>query len=203
MPHTSKKRVNTTPTKIRIIGGEWRSRKLEVLSRPGLRPTGDRMRETLFNWLAPYIIQSRCLDAFAGTGSLGLEALSRGASRVEFIETNTLCANNLRENLKRLEPFPNSAVAKVGETNFLAWVRQPNDEPFDIVFVDPPFADELWQQTLELLQQSNRLRDEALVYVETPKGITVTPPDNWAILKQKVSGQVCATLYKTNHVIRR
>ena len=127
------------PGRIRIIGGSLRNSRLEVPDRPGLRPTPERVRETLFNWLAPVIAGSRCLDLFAGTGALGVEALSRGAARAQFVERDGRAVQALRANLARLK----AADGRVAEADALAWL-QGEAEPFDLVFLDPPFAAAAW-----------------------------------------------------------
>ena len=122
--------------KIRIIGGSWRGRRVSFPDTPGLRPTPDRVRETLFNWLQPSIVESRCLDLFAGSGALGLEALSRGAREVVFVEKDPLTARALQAELTRLGGHPRARVMELGAARFL---RVPG-EPFDVVFLDPPFG---------------------------------------------------------------
>ena len=184
------------PSNIRIIAGQWRGRKLEVLNEPGLRPTGDRLRETLFNWLAPYVRGARCLDAFAGTGSLGLETLSRGASAVQFIEYNAKTAAKLQDNLALLKCSSGDVI----HTNALNWLTQTDRGPFDIVFIDPPFTENLWQDTLNALADSTCLSDNCLIYVETPQNTLLSPPGNWLIYKQKSVGRICATLYRTTTI---
>lgn len=180
--------------KIRIIGGQWRGRKLAVADADGLRPTGDRMRETLFNWLAPWIQDARVLDAFAGTGALGLEALSRGARSCDFVENNARTATALRQNLEVLK-----ASARMHVGDFLHW--QPNATTdhacaYDIVMIDPPFAANLWQSSIDRIQQALRLNDEAHIYIEHPKQTQLTVPANWRLSKQKTAGQITASLFQ-------
>lgn len=194
MAQTKKKQGQTPPSKIRIIAGQWRGRKLIVPNELGLRPTGDRLRETLFNWLAPYIEGARCLDAYAGTGALGLEALSRGAERVQFIESNTRTASQLQNNLLLLQ----TSQAKVAKDLCVDWLKSNNSEQFDLVFVDPPFAENLWQETIDTLSAGNTLAASALIYIETPKTEVLHPPANWSLIKQKDSGQVSARLYQSS-----
>ncbi|WP_216825055.1 16S rRNA (guanine(966)-N(2))-methyltransferase RsmD [Agarilytica rhodophyticola] len=184
------------PSTIRIIGGQWRGRKLPVPSADGLRPTGDRIRETLFNWLAPYITSARCLDAYAGTGALGIEALSRGAAFTEFVELNHNTAKNLDENLKRL----NSTTHNINRLNFAQWI--PKDKhTFDIVFLDPPFEQKLWQSAITHLIDNIPLSDDALIYIESQNSESFTIPSSWEMHKNKSTKQVNATLYKTNQGI--
>ncbi len=193
-----KKSIKTQKSAIRIIGGQWRGRKLAVGEEDGLRPTSDRVRETLFNWLAPYIHGAHCLDAYAGTGSLGFEALSRGAKSVQFIELNPRSAGQIRTNITQL-----NAEATLAQCSFNTW--QPKaTKPFDLVFLDPPFNENLWQQALTHLYESVTLAEEAFIYIERPRHISTETqfnvPNNWAQIKEKTFGQVHAMVYKTNPV---
>ena len=127
---------NSRPGQLRIVAGNWRSRLLQIADVPGLRPTSERIRETLFNWLTPGIHGSRCLDLCAGTGALGLEALSRGAKRVVFVEKSLKAAKTLRQNIETLGS-EDAVVLNLDAQNYLA---ESPAERFDIVFLDPPFA---------------------------------------------------------------
>ena len=177
---------------IRIIGGQWRGRKLPVPDSAGLRPTTDRVRETLFNWLAPDIQEARCLDCFAGSGALGLEALSRYAASATLLELERSVAQQLSQNLQTLR----AAHANVVQTNTLQWLSQAG-EPFDVVFVDPPFRKGLLQETLTLLEQNGWLADEALIYVESEmENGTPQAPANWDLYREKIAGQVAYRLYQ-------
>lgn len=146
---------------IRIIGGRWRGRRLAVPELAGLRPTGDRARETLFNWLQFEIAGARCLDVFAGTGALGLEAASRGAARVVLVEREAGLAGNMRTAAE----WPGGEVLEVVEGDAMAWLEHA-DGPFDLVFVDPPFADALHADVIGRLLERELLAPGALVYVE-------------------------------------
>lgn len=180
---------------MRIIAGQWRGRKLPVLMAQGLRPTGDRVKETLFNWLMADIIDSQCLDCFAGSGSLGFEALSRQAKSVVFIEQDKQVAKQLQQNLQQLKCSPEQA--QVIHSDSLAWLKQSPKQPhFDLVFIDPPFHFGLAQQTIELLERYQWLKPNALIYVETEKQQPLTPPPSWQLLKEKVTGMVCYRLYR-------
>ena len=141
----------TAPGKLRIIAGSLRNSRLAVPDRPGLRPTPERVRETLFNWLMPVLPGARCLDLFAGTGALGIEALSRGAGEVVFVERDAALAAALRANLERLRQLQVPVVC----ADALNWLREPQP-PFDIVFLDPPFALDLWQAAAQVLLPSRR-----------------------------------------------
>ncbi|EGT5184184.1 16S rRNA (guanine(966)-N(2))-methyltransferase [Cronobacter sakazakii] len=186
-----KKPTSSGSGQIRIIGGQWRGRKLPVPDSPGLRPTTDRVRETLFNWLAPYLVGARCLDCFAGSGALGLEALSRYAADATLLEMERSVAQQLQKNLATLK----SSAAKVVNTNTLNFLNQ-NGEPHDIVFVDPPFRKGLLEETLNLLETRGWLAPQALIYVESEVENGLPPvPANWQLHREKVAGQVAYRLY--------
>ena len=179
---------------VRIIAGLWRGRKLPVLTSQGLRPTGDRVKETLFNWLMPYIVDSECLDCFAGSGSLGFEALSRQAAKVTFLELEKAVAQQLSKNIQTLKCADR---AQVVNQNSLQFLNQPQNQPhFDLVFLDPPFTFDLAEQAIALLDKNHWLRPQALVYVETEKDKGLNVPESWALLKEKNSGQVSYRLYQ-------
>jgi len=176
---------------IRIIGGRWRGRKLPVPDSAGLRPTTDRVRETLFNWLAPVLPQARCLDCFAGSGALGLEALSRHAASVTLLELERPVAQQLEKNLHTL----GTRDAQVINANTLNWLSAAG-EPYDVVFVDPPFRKGLLEQTLQQLEQNGWLADEAMIYVESEVEHGAPPvPASWALHREKIAGQVAYRLY--------
>ena len=171
---------------VRIIAGRWRRRHLRVFSKPGLRPTPDRVRETLFNWLADELPGARCLDLFAGTGALGFEAASRGAEKVVLIERDAQLAGNLREQAAVLD----ASMVEIECKDALAWLREPA-EAFDIIFIDPPYGSIALPNLLETLQQSARLKPTSIVYVETSAddGHAVFP-DTWSVLRDKRAGGV-------------
>ena len=185
---------NNSKGEVRIIAGLWRGRKLPVLSAEGLRPTGDRVKETLFNWLMPYVADSRCLDAFAGSGSLGFEALSRQARHVVFLEMDRAVAAQLNKNIQSIQCAERAQVVNQNSLQFLA--QNPNGQQFDLVFLDPPFHFGLAQQAIDLLTEQNWLAPRALVYVETEKGQEVRLPATWQLLKDKTTGQVSYRLYQ-------
>lgn len=176
-------------SELRIIGGRWRGRKLRFAPVEGLRPTGDRLRETLFNWLQFHLPGSHCLDLFAGSGALGLEALSRGAAAVDFVELNRAAAQTLREQLQTLGA-EEGRVHHIGAAGFLAQSAQR----YEIAFVDPPFAADLWAETLAALPQ--HLAPGALVYVESPRGRALAVPEGWSLEKHKQAGQVAMSLFQ-------
>lgn len=196
---SAKKPPQAAAGQIRIIGGQWRGRKLPVPNSPGLRPTTDRVRETLFNWLAPVIQGARCLDCFAGSGALGLEALSRYAGSATLLEFERLVAQQLEKNLALLQ-----GKGTVVNTNTLSWLAG-NGQPFDVVFLDPPFRKGLLAETVTLLEQQGWLADEAWIYVEAEaESAAADVPANWQLHREKVAGQVAYRLYirsqeKTNN----
>jgi 16S rRNA (guanine966-N2)-methyltransferase len=176
---------------IRIIAGLHRGRKLPVLMAEGLRPTTDRVKETVFNWLMPFIQDSNCLDCFAGSGGLGFEALSRGASHVSLIELNKAAAQQLKENQLLLKT-DNISIINSDALNFI----RSNTQKFDVVFIDPPFRKGFVEQTATLLNE-NSLADNALIYVEMESEQNKQQfPLNWNILKEKIAGQVIYRLYQ-------
>jgi len=186
-----KKPQSTGTGQIRIIGGQWRGRKLPVPDSPGLRPTTDRVRETLFNWLAPSMVDATVLDCFAGSGALGLEALSRYAARATLLEMDRNVSQQLQKNLATLK----ADNGKVVNTNTLNFLAQPG-EPHTIVFVDPPFRKGLLDETLALLESHGWLADEALIYVESEveNGMPAVP-SSWSLHREKVAGQVAYRLF--------
>ncbi|MFP1982101.1 16S rRNA (guanine(966)-N(2))-methyltransferase [Lonsdalea quercina] len=187
----AKQHATSAPGQIRIIGGQWRGRKLPVPHSPGLRPTTDRVRETLFNWLAPVIQQARCLDCFAGSGALALEALSRYAAHATLLEAERGIARQLSQNLSLLR----AENASVIHTDALQWLAQPG-EAFDVVFLDPPFRQGLLDNTVNLLETQGWLADEAWIYIETEaENRTLNLPANWQLHREKVAGQVAYRLY--------
>jgi 16S rRNA (guanine966-N2)-methyltransferase len=173
--------------RIRIIGGQWRGRKLAVPDRPGLRPTGDRVRETLFNWLQAELPGASCLDLFAGTGALGLEALSRGAASAVFVERDRRLVDALVE---IAESWPGGEHMEVVAGDALGWLEH-DDRRFDLVFIDPPFGRALQQRSLDRLVAGRHLAPAARVYVELPRGET-TPVAGGSFepLREKCIGDV-------------
>jgi len=179
---------------LRIIGGQWRGRKLQFPDVKDIRPTPDRVRETLFNWLTPHIHGARCLDLFAGSGAVGLEALSRGAGEVVMVERESRAANSLREHGKLLQ----ADGLKVVQADALHYL-QSKTEPFNIVFLDPPFRRGLLEECLQGLQGGDWLAPDALIYIEVEKELgELDLPDGWELLKEKVSGQVSYNLVQTH-----
>jgi RNA methyltransferase, RsmD family len=177
---------------IRLISGQWRGRKLPVHDVEGLRPTTDRVKETLFNWLATEVRDSRCLDVFAGSGSLGFEALSRYAGYVMMIEQEPKAARQLQQNLQTLQCEQAQVVCR----DAIQVLQNPCSEPFELVFLDPPFRKNLLLQVIPLLEQQGWLAKRALIYLEREnEGEAPVIPPNWQLLKDKQAGQVRYQLY--------
>lgn len=173
--------------KVRIIGGEWKGRKLNVLDRQGLRPTTDRIRETVFNWLQWHIPARRCLDLFAGSGVFGIEAVSRGASFAQLIEKDRQAAHNLRQQLQILKTDKIELI----QTDAIKLLQTPPEQPFDIVFIDPPFRQNLLETCCQTLEQNHWLSSQTLIYVEMEQELsTIKFPENWHIIRDKKAGQV-------------
>lgn len=177
---------------LRIIGGEWRGRRLKVVEQAGLRPTPDRVRETLFNWLAPMIAGSRCLDLFAGSGALGLEAASRGAASVTLVEQAATAARQLRENVALLQAGDRLEVV---QADALRLLERPPALPCDVVFLDPPFGQGWLQRCLPGLAQPGWLNPGAYVYLEAEQALEgdaleALLPGGWDIVRSKRSGGV-------------
>lgn len=166
-----------SPGSVRIIGGRWRGSKLPVADAVGLRPTSDRVRETLFNWLQPMIHGARVLDLFAGSGALGLEAASRGASRVVLVEKDPALAAALQANADRLGKADATRAVEVVCDDALRWLAHEPGERFDLVFLDPPFAAGLWQPALAALEPW--LAPDAWLYLEAPREGAPVPGQGW------------------------
>ena len=179
------------PGHVRIIAGRLRGSKLPVADRPGLRPTSDRVRETLFNWLQPALPGAQVLDLFAGTGALGFEAASRGAAAVLCVERDPALAANLREQAARLH----ADAVRVREADALALLREPPTAAFDIVFLDPPFDAGLWEPAAALL--APWLAPSAWVYVEAPAGRTPALPAGWRPHRESATRDVHYAVFRT------
>jgi 16S rRNA (guanine966-N2)-methyltransferase len=174
------------PNVLRIIGGEFRGRRIQFPRRPGIRPSPDRVRETLFNWLAPVVEGSRCLDLFAGSGALGLEALSRGAATATFVESDRLTAERLRENIATLAPDRGVVL----QADSLRWLAGPRQQ-FDLVFLDPPFGTGLMVEAARMLDSSGWLAKTAYVYLEGPaRDGPPQLPAGWSLHRSGRAGAV-------------
>lgn len=171
---------------LRVIGGHWRGRRLCFPAIEDLRPTPDRVRETLFNWLQFVIPGSRCLDLFAGSGALGIEALSRDAAMAVFVEQNPIAVRQLQESLNLLQAASNH----VEQADVLAWLLT-RSRPFDVVFLDPPFGRNLLAPACDALERGGWLAPGAHIYLETEIALSgLQLPASWEIIRDKRAGQV-------------
>lgn len=177
---------------LRIIGGRWRGRVLSFPAIEGLRPTGNRVRETLFNWLQEEMPGSRCLDLFAGSGALGFEALSRGATHCTLLDSNPQVNRQLKKNAENL----NAVDAEIVVADALRYLDDEPRQPFDVVFLDPPFAANLWEDAARRLNQNGWLAANGLIYVEEPNRMNGEMPTNWQLHREKRAGQVTYRLYR-------
>ena len=181
----------STRQSVRIIGGQWRGRRLSFPAVEGLRPTSDRIRETLFNWLQPHLPGSVCLDLFSGSGALGFEAASRGADKVDMIELDLQAYKQLQTN-KAMLTAEQCALFRQPAQQFL----NQSAGTYDIVFLDPPFEANIWSEMADLLSQRNLLYKDSLVYLESNKHQKVNQlPDNWHLIKDKQAGDVKYCLF--------
>ena len=186
-----RRRAKQATPQLRIIGGQWRGRKLPFPDRPGLRPTGDRIRETLFNWLGPHLQTATCLDLFAGSGALGIEALSRGAAHCDFVDADQEAITAVGHHLNTLDASEHSTVNGDMAERYL---RQTKGT-WDIVFVDPPFDARLGESTLTLLADNERLAEASRVYFETSRSQPEAIPERlYDVLHEKTAGNVCYRL---------
>jgi 16S rRNA (guanine966-N2)-methyltransferase len=190
----AKRPDHTLPGRLRIVAGKWRSRLLQIIDEPELRPTSERIRETLFNWLRPMTEGARCLDLFAGTGALGIEALSRGAAHVVFIEKSATLAAGIRKSLRELEV----TNAEVCDREAIDYLKNAEPQPFDIIFLDPPFNTGLLSAACSLLQENGWLTANAIVYLEQGRDSKKSAlPGDWAVSHEKVAGKVSYSLAST------
>ena len=195
-----------TPRELRIIAGQWRGRRWRFPAGPDIRPTPDRVRETLFNWLAPHIRGARVLDLFAGSGALGLESLSRGAAHGEFVDADTKAVAALRERCTEWSAASRAAGTPIGSAEFhradalafLATSARRATAPFDIVFLDPPFGANLWGEAAARLESGGWLAPGAIVYIEAPAG--AAPPGLPAAWRPWRDGKAGEVGY---HLLRR
>jgi 16S rRNA (guanine966-N2)-methyltransferase len=187
MPRTSSKNssADRQPNRLRIVGGRWRGTRIDFPAIAAIRPSPDRVRETLFNWLQTRIVGARCLDLFTGSGALGIEALSRGAAEVTFVDREPQVGRHITQTLQRLSAT-GATVQVEDATRFLG--RAPSR--FDVVFLDPPFASTLLQSVFDRLPQG-WLAEDAYIYVECPADVTLPPlPTGWTVYRSKQAGQV-------------
>ena len=183
--------VNKT-SQLRIIAGFWRGRKINFSDEKDLRPTSDRVRETVFNWLQADIVDANCLDLFAGSGALGFEAASRGARRVVMIDNSTKARAMIQANIQALQPQSSTIELKSGDA--VVYLKN-NTTKFDVVFLDPPYRSQLLSQTCMLLEQEQCLAEHAKIYLEHDKNQALPAlPENWCVKKNKSAGQVSYSL---------
>ena len=177
--------------KLRIIAGEWRSRQLPIPNIEGLRPTPDRVRETLFNWINHEIPGAVCADFFCGSGALGLEALSRGAKHLTFVDNSRVVTQQMTQNLATL----GATNASVTAQNTAVFLDTATPQPMDIVFLDPPFR-KGWLAQIMPLREKGWLADRALVYIEMEKEALLPElPAHWSLIKEKTAGQLVYRLF--------
>ena len=185
--------TNDARSELRIIAGKWRGRRIGFVAEPGLRPTPDRVRETLFNWLQPVIAGSRCLDLFCGSGALGIEALSRGASAVTMIDSSAAVIREVRANLERLGE---NGVATLIRADACDWLLNTREQGYDIVFLDPPFNGSLATRCLRLLDRAALLAPCARVYLECAIDEAVPEPGaGWVLHRERFAGNVAYRLF--------
>ena len=179
---------------LRIIGGEWRSRQIAFDDAPGLRPTPARVRETLFNWLQADVAGSCCLDLYAGSGALGFEAASRGAKHVLQVERNPEVCQKLHSNIAKLA----AQQIQVQQADVSQFLHGPA-QSFNLVFLDPPFAQNLLAPSCALLEDKGWLAPYAKIYLEAERGLALDAlPVNWQCLKHKTAGEVSYYLFQNN-----
>ena len=177
---------------VRIIVGNWRGRRLPVADVPGLRPSGDRCRETLFNWLQPWILAADCADLFAGTGALGFEAASRGAASVLMIEKHPRAVEVLHQSVEQLQ----AVQVKLHAGGAMSMIEEIKPDSFNIVFVDPPFDSNLAGLVLERLDKIGCVRPGGFVYIESPAKKPVSPPQGWRVWRDQELGEVRMQLFR-------
>ncbi len=193
--HKTELPVRSGRNSVRIIAGIWRGRRVNFPAMPGLRPTPDRVRETLFNWLQHSLGGARCLDLFAGSGALGLEAISRGAEQVIFVEQAQAAARALQAQLTQFGGGSRGRVMELGAARYL---RTPG-EPFDVAFLDPPFGQAALQEYVPMLDTGNWLKAGGLVYLENERAAGIPRlPSHWELLKSKSAGEVGYHLARVN-----
>lgn len=178
---------------LRIIGGKWRSRKISFADALQLRPTPDRIRETLFNWLMPVIQGSHCLDVFAGSGALSFEALSRGATRAVLIDQSPKVISHLKTVAEQLST---TQAMQFIQAQIPATISELSGQQFDVVFLDPPFHQNLVYECCLWLEREKLIKKDTLIYIESESDLTLILPEHWTVIKNKKAGQVCYYLCK-------
>jgi 16S rRNA (guanine966-N2)-methyltransferase len=179
---------------VRIISGRFRGRKLSVLDVQGLRPTTDKNKEMLFSWLMPFTSDALCLDAFAGSGGLGFEALSRYGKSCTFIELNKNAAKKVAENIQLLDL--SAQQAHIIQGNTLDALNNLN-QAYDLIFLDPPFNQNLLPETIQRIDENALMSINGVIYIECEgQGVSYSVPENWRLIKEKRSTQILARVYQ-------
>ncbi|URJ28696.1 16S rRNA (guanine(966)-N(2))-methyltransferase RsmD [Blochmannia endosymbiont of Camponotus sp. C-046] len=180
--------------KIKIIGGKWKGRNIPILRNAKIRPTTNRMREMLFSWLNPIISNAVCLDCFAGSGALGLESLSRGASKVTFLDNNRICTTALMEVTQSFSAYNSEIIY----TDCRSWLQQ-SIMTYNVIFLDPPFQDNIIPEVILLLETCNLLKKKSWIYIETPKNRNIFNasiiPNHWVLYREKITRNVMYYLF--------
>ncbi len=195
------KKASLSQHRVRVIAGFWRSRQVEIVDVPGLRPSTDRVRETVFNWLNPYIYQSKVIDLFAGTGILGVESCSRGARETLLIEKNPIVCHALKSNLEKLKPNPPYTLISVIAMDALLWLKTQDSIDADLIFLDPPFEQtNLLEEALLLIDAKVKINTPPIIYVESSSKFDIdsifVKLSGWKVEKQLVAGAVRASILK-------
>jgi 16S rRNA (guanine966-N2)-methyltransferase len=193
------KKSSLSQHRVRIIAGFWRSRQVEIVDASGLRPSTDRVRETVFNWLNPYLNQSKVIDLFAGTGILGMESCSRGAKETLFIEKNPVVFRALQNNLEKLKPNPPNSVITALAMDALLWLKKQDSIDADLIFIDPPFEQvNLLEEALLLINAKTKMDTPPIIYVESSSTLDIDSIlqklASWKVEKQLVAGAVRASV---------
>ncbi|VAX01558.1 16S rRNA (guanine(966)-N(2))-methyltransferase [hydrothermal vent metagenome] len=190
----------TAASQVRIIAGRWRARKISFATHLSIRPTPDRVRETVFNWLAPYVINSRCLDLFAGSGVLGFEALSRGASEMVFVDSEKTIITQLRAQHQILNIDAESTISRVEylHTDANAYLSTQQNA-YDVIFLDPPYQKNKIPVIIEQLIKNALLNNNGIIYIEMAKDeIFPELPNDWKLIKHKIMSQVACYLIQVS-----
>jgi 16S rRNA (guanine966-N2)-methyltransferase len=193
------KKSSLSQHRVRIIAGFWRSRQVDIVDASGLRPSTDRVRETVFNWLNPYLNQSKVIDLFAGTGILGMESCSRGAKETLFIEKNPVVFRALQNNLEKLKPNPPNSVITALAMDALLWLKKQDSIDADLIFIDPPFEQvNLLEEALLLINAKTKMDTPPIIYVESSSTLDIDSIlqklASWKVEKQLVAGAVRASV---------
>ena len=193
------KKSSLTQHRVRIIAGFWRSRQVDIVEASGLRPSTDRVRETVFNWLNPYLNQSKVIDLFAGTGILGMESCSRGAKETLLIEKNPLVFKALQNNLEKLKPNPPRSAITTIAMDALLWLKNQDSIDADLIFIDPPFEQtNILEEALLLINAKTKLDTPPIIYVESSAKLDIDRILQklacWKVEKQLVAGAVRASI---------